>query len=82
MTDKERVSDEERVRDLLGALQGHEGGQFRAMRERLEPMLTRLRSGQTLSDQDLAWLHEEWQRAASGRGIVRLRRGQLFDETL
>jgi ribosome assembly protein YihI (activator of Der GTPase) len=75
-------TDEQRVKELLLGLQGQDSDPARSMRARLEAMLAQLGGGEALGPQDQSWLDEEWRRAVNREGIVRLRRGQLFNETL
>ncbi len=76
------MTNRERVKELLLALSGRDDEPARSMRARLEPMLARLGGGGALSAADQAWLDEEWKRSVNREGGVRLRRGQLFNETL
>ncbi len=76
------MSTEGRVKELLYALAHRNDEPVRLMRERLLSIQTRLKAGEALAAADQAWLDSEWERAASKQGIVPLRRGQFYNETL
>ncbi len=76
------MSSESRVKELLYALAHRNDEPVRVMRERLLAIQATLEAGEALAAADQEWLDAEWERAASKQGIVPLRRGQFYNETL